>query len=89
MITSIIQACDVTVLHGIEGSKEDMLSSLETWWILGVHLRGVGMLKFLLPLSCPLSSNVSLLSKVALSVVMKQLNRTSSDCWHSRCMDVV
>ena len=32
--------------------------------------------------------NVSLLSNAALSVVMKQLNKTSSDCWHSRCVDV-
>ena len=40
----------VPVLHGVVGSKE-MLLSLDTWWILGVHLRGVGMLKFSLPLS--------------------------------------
>ena len=64
--------CDwlVAVMHGVEGSKE-MFSSLETWWILGVHLRGVGMLKFSLPLSYPSSSKVSLLSKAALSMVMK------------------
>ena len=64
--------CDwlVAVLHGVEESKE-MLSSLEMWWILGVCLRGVGMLKFSLPFSHPLSSNVSLLSKAALSVVTK------------------
>ena len=52
----------VPVLCGVVGSK-DMLSSLETWCILGVHLRGVGMLKFSLPLMYPSSSNVSLLSK--------------------------
>ena len=64
--------CDwlVPVLHGVVGSKE-VLSSLETWWILGLHLRGVGMLKFSLPLLYPSSSNASLLSKAALSVVMK------------------
>ena len=64
--------CDwlVAVLHGVDGSKE-MLLSLETWWILGFHLRGVGMLKLSPPLSYPLSSNVSLLSKAALSVVTK------------------
>ena len=39
----------VPMLHGVVGSKQ-MLSSLDTWWILGVHLRGVGMLKFSLPL---------------------------------------
>ena len=44
--------CDwlVPMLCGVVGSKE-MLSSLDTWWILGVCLRGVGMLKFSLPLS--------------------------------------
>ena len=78
----------VTVLHGVVGLKE-MLSSLETWWILQVHLRGVGMLKVLLPLSYPSSSNACVLSKAALSVVTKQLNKTSSNCWHSRCIDVV
>ena len=64
--------CDwlAAVLHGVEGSKK-MLSSLETWWILGVHLREVAMLKFSLPLSYPLSSNASLLSKAVLSMVMK------------------
>ena len=60
----------VPVLCGVTGSKE-MFSSLETWWILEVLLRGVGMLKFSLPLSYPSSSNVSLLSNAALSVVMK------------------
>ena len=40
----------VPMLHGVVGSKE-MLSSLDTWWILGIHQMGVGMLKFSLPLS--------------------------------------
>ena len=81
--------CDwlVPVLHGVAGSNE-MFSSLETWLILEVLLRGVGMLKFSLPLLYPSSSNVSLLSKAAFSVVKKQLNKTSSDCWCSRCVDV-
>ena len=78
----------VAVVHGVEESKE-MFSSLDTRWILGVCLRGVGMLKFSLQLSYPSSSKVSLLSKAALSVATKQLNNTSSDCWHSRCMEVV
>ena len=78
----------VSMLCGVVGLKE-MLSSLEAWWILEVHLRGVGMLKFSLPLSYPLSSNVSFLSKAALSMVIKQPNKTFSDCWHSRCVDVV
>ena len=34
------------------------------------------------------SSNTSLLSDVALSVVTKQLNNISSDCWCNRCVDV-
>ena len=59
----------VAVLCGEVGLKE-MLSSPETWWILDVHLSRVGMLKFLLPLSYPSSSNVSLLSKVALSMII-------------------
>ena len=44
--------CDwlVPMLHGVVGLKE-MLSSLDTWWILGLCLRGVGMLKFSLLLS--------------------------------------
>ena len=73
--------CDwlVLMLCGVVGSKE-MFSSLGTLWILDVLLRGVGMLKFSLPLSYPLSSNASLLSKAALSVVTNQLNKTSSDC---------
>ena len=74
----------VPVLHGIAGSKETF-SSLETWWILEVFLRGVGVLKFSLPLSYPSSSNASLYSSAALRVVMKCPNKTSSDCWHSRC----
>ena len=73
----------VPMLHRVVGSKE--MSSLDTYWILAVHLRGVGMLKSSLLLSQPLSSDVSLLSNAALSMVMKQLNKTSSDCWHSRC----
>ena len=63
--------CDwlVPVLHGIAGSKE-MFSSFETWCILEVVLRGVGMLKFSYYHSCiPSPSNVSLLSNAALSVV--------------------
>ena len=61
--------CDwlVCVLCGVTASKE-MFSSLETWWILEVLLRGVGMLKFSLPLSYPSSSKVGLLSNPALSV---------------------
>ena len=80
--------CDwlVLMLCGIAGSKE-MFSSLETWWILEVLLRGVGMLKFSLPLSYPSSSKASLLSMAALSMVTKQPNKTSSECWHSRCVD--
>ena len=64
--------CDwmVPVQCGVVGSNE-VLSSLKTWWILGLHLRGVGMLKFSLPLLYPSSSNASLLSKAALSVVTK------------------
>ena len=63
--------CDwlVDVVCGVEGPKE-MFSSLETWWILGVHLR-VSMLKFSLPLSYPSSFNVSLLSMAELSMVTK------------------
>ena len=82
--------CDwlVAVVCGGEGSKE-MFSSLKTWQIFGVHLRGVGILEFSLPLSYPSSSKVSLLSKAELSVVMKQSNKTSSDCWQSRCVEVV
>ena len=81
--------CDllVCVLCGVTGLKE-MFSSLETWQILEVLLRGVGILKFSLPLSYPSSSNVSLLSNAALNVVMKQSNKTSSDWWHSKCVDV-
>ena len=59
----------VSVVCGVEGSKE-MFSSLETWWILGV-LRGVGMLKFSLPLLYPSSSKASLPSNAALSMVTK------------------
>ena len=62
--------CLVPVLCGVAGSKE-MFSSLKTWWILEVHLSGVGMLKFLLPLLYPLPCNASLLSNAAFSVVMK------------------
>ena len=73
--------CDwlVPVLHGVDGSKE-MFLSLETWWNLEVLLGELGMLKFLLPLSYPSSSNMSLFSNAALSVVMKRLNKTTSDC---------
>ena len=39
----------VCILYSVAGSKE-MFSSLETWWIPEVLLRGVGMLKFSLPL---------------------------------------
>ena len=39
----------VSMLCGVLGSKE--MLSLDTWWILGGHLRGVGMLKFSLPLT--------------------------------------
>ena len=60
---------------GVAGSKEIFLS-LETWWILEVLLRGVGMLKISLPLSYPSSSKASLLSKAAFSVVTKQPNKT-------------
>ena len=59
----------VCVLCGITGSKE-MFSSLKTWCVLEVLLRGVGMLKFSLPLLYTSSSNVHLLSNAALSVVM-------------------
>ena len=40
------------VLHGVTriGLKEEF-SMLETWWILDVFQRGVGMLKFSEPLS--------------------------------------
>ena len=75
------------MLHGVTGSKE-MFSSLETWCILEVLLSGVGMLKFSLPFSYPSSPNASLLSNAALRVVMKPPNKTSSDCWHSKCVDV-
>ena len=77
----------VTVLHGVAGSKE-MFSSLKTWWMHDVLLKGVDMLKFSLPLSYPSSFRVSLLSNAALRVVMKQPNKTSSDCWCCRCVDV-
>ena len=60
----------VAVVCGVEGLKE-MFPSLETWWILGVHLTGVGMLTFSFPLSYPSSSKVSLLSKAALSMITK------------------
>ena len=53
----------VAVVCGVEVLRE-MFSLLETWLTLDVHLRGVGMLKFLLPLSYPSSSRVSVLSKV-------------------------
>ena len=75
------------MLCGVTGSKE-MFSLLETWWILEVLLRGVGMLKFSLALLYPSSSNMSLLSNTALSVVMRQPNKASSDYWHSNCVDV-
>ena len=79
--------CLVPVLHGVTSSKE-AFSTLETWWILEVLLSGVGMLKFLLPLLYPLSSNASLLSNAALSLVTKQPKNISSDYCHSRCVDV-
>ena len=65
--------CDwlVPVLCGFTGTKE-MLSSLETWWILDVLLRRRGYAKiFSLPLLYPSSSNLSLLSNAALSVSHK------------------
>ena len=86
-LTSLQYDWLVPVLCGVAGSKE-MFSSLGTWCILEVLLRGASMLKFSLPLLYPSSSNVSLLSNAALSVVMKQLNKTSSDYWCSRCVDV-
>ena len=39
----------IPMLYGVLGSQE--MSSLDTWWILGVHLREMGMLKFSLPIS--------------------------------------
>ena len=68
--TGLQHAWLVAVVHGVGGLKE-MFSSLETWWIIKVIQRGVGMLKFSLLLSYSSSSNASLLSKAALSVVMK------------------
>ena len=57
------------MLCGVTGLK--MFSAMKTWWILEVLLSGVGMLKFSLPPSYHSSSNVSLLSNLALSVVAK------------------
>ena len=48
----------VPVLCSVVGLKE-IFSSLETWLILEVLLRGVGVLKLSLPLSYPSSSKAS------------------------------
>ena len=69
------------VLCGVTGiGLKEAFLMLETWWILDVFQRGVGMLKFSEPLLEPSSSDASLLSNVAFNVVTKQPNNISSEC---------
>ena len=72
MINGIITGlqCDwlVLVLHGV---GVQMLISLKTWRMLEVYLRGVGMLKFSLPLSYPLSSDTKFSFKGGIKCIHK------------------
>ena len=69
------------VFHGVTGAgSNEACSMLETWWIIGVFLNGVGRSTVSAPLSYPSSASDSCWSKAAFSVITKHPNYISSDC---------
>ena len=77
--TGLGGAC--SMFHGVTGlGSNEACLMLETWWILGVFLSGVGKLIVSEPLSQPSSASAHRQWKATFSAIMKQPNNILSDC---------
>ena len=83
MIVIYILVCVQFVVYFIGGTRaglNEAYSMMETWWILGVFLNGVGKSTVSEPLSWPSSASDSCWSKAAFSAITKCPNSILSDC---------